>query len=278
MQLHEHAPLTPRQRLRRRVRLIVTGFAVCALMIGALGVQQVRLERELDRVQQAAQAEVDASEREVAGLERQIEERAPIDVEKVAAKAASSVFAIQAGSRGGSGFAVLRTPDDSTLVATNYHVVAEALERLDGRVTLVSRAGRVPGRVWAQDPKTDLALVKISSDRWPRLSDAWTRDRRPRVGDEVVAYGAPLGIRDVATSGVIARLGGDAILSDVSVNPGNSGGPLLSRNGDVVGIVSANLAAPGGSGLAVAVSYPYVCALARDTSSGVQGCDDVPRP
>jgi len=152
----------------------------------------------------------------------------------------------------GSGFIV--SPDG--LVLTNAHVVADADEVT---VTLTDQR-EFRAKVLGSDATTDVAVLKIDAEDLPavRLGDP----AKLRVGDWVVAIGAPYGLDNTVTSGIVSAksraLPGDAVVpfiqTDAAVNPGNSGGPLFNLDGEVVGINSQIFSRTGGfQGLAFAI-------------------------
>lgn len=145
----------------------------------------------------------------------------------------------------GSGFII----SGDGLILTNAHVVRDAKE-----VTVkLSDRREFSAKVLGSDPSTDIAVLRIKATGLPvvRLGDA----RQLEVGDPVLAIGAPYGLEQTATQGIVSAKGrslpGDNMVvpfiqTDAAVNPGNSGGPLFDGSGAVVGINSQIYSQSGG--------------------------------
>jgi len=154
--------------------------------------------------------------------------------------------------RMGAGSGVIIRPDGAIL--TNNHVVSNA-----SRLRVRLHDGRTfAARVLGTDPATDLAVVKIEASGLPtaRLGDS----DAARVGEWVLAIGAPFGLEATVTHGVLSAKGRgglgvnlieDYLQTDASINPGNSGGALVNLRGEVLGINTMVVGRGQGIGFAV---------------------------
>ncbi|MCI0401880.1 MAG: trypsin-like peptidase domain-containing protein [Gammaproteobacteria bacterium] len=159
-------------------------------------------------------------------------------------------------SNTGAGSGVIITPDG--FVLTNHHVVAEA-DKVEVRLT----DGRnYQAKIIGTDPPTDLALIRAEAADLPiaELGDS----AKLRVGQLAIAIGNPLGFQSTVSTGVISALGRalrsqsgrlieNVIQTDIALNPGNSGGPLVDSHSRVVGINTAMIAMAQGISFAVPI-------------------------
>jgi len=145
----------------------------------------------------------------------------------------------------GSGFVI----SEDGYIVTNNHVIAEAdqieIEFFSGEV--------LPAKLVGTDPKVDIALLKVESDK-PLPFVSFGDSDIMRVGDWVMAMGNPLGQGFSVSAGIISarnrELSGtydDYLQTDAAINRGNSGGPLFNMDGEVVGVNTAILSPNGGS-------------------------------
>ena len=134
-------------------------------------------------------------------------------------------------------------------IITNNHVVEQSE---DIRVTLFDKRS-FRGKIVGADPKTDIAVVKISADNLPTVP--WGDSDKLPVGEFVLAIGNPFGLSHTVTMGIISAVGRanvgiadyeDFIQTDAAINPGNSGGPLVDVKGELIGINTAIFSRSGG--------------------------------
>jgi serine protease Do len=162
-------------------------------------------------------------------------------------------------------------------IVTNFHVVRGA----DAIVVRLADQGEHRARLVGSDAKTDLALLKIDGRGLPAMP--FGDSDRLEVGEPVMAIGNPFGLEQTVTTGIVSAkerfIGSgpydDFIQTDASVNPGNSGGPLVDSRGALVGINTAIFSQTGGSvgiGFAIPVNVAKdVLRQLRETGKVIRG-------
>ena len=189
-------------------------------------------------------------------------------VEAVAARVLPSVVQLQVeGIRGaGEGSGIVLSADG--LLLTNNHVVEAGAN--GGRVVALFQDGTsAPAQIVGRDPSSDLAVLRAQGVSGLTPVTLGNSDSL-RVGQQVVAFGAPLGLGGTVTTGIISALNRavsvgeesgaseatvlSAVQTDAAINPGNSGGPLVDMQGALIGINSA-IATTGGQGGSIGVGF-----------------------
>ncbi len=163
---------------------------------------------------------------------------------------------------GGSGFIV----DPNGYIITNHHVVDGAEEIL---VQLADRR-EYEATLVGSDAQSDIALLKIDGDRFPALEMGSSEDLK--LGEWVIAIGSPFGFEQSVTAGIVSAKGRSNnsqqyvpfIQTDVPINRGNSGGPLLNMKGEVVGVNSWILSSNGGF---IGLSFSIPIEVASNSAS-----------
>ncbi len=172
----------------------------------------------------------------------------------------------------GSGFII----SGDGFILTNAHVVAEA----DEVIVRLADAREFKGKIVGVDTRTDVALLKVTATGLPTVTLG--NSENLKVGEWVAAIGSPFGFANTITAGIVSAKGRSLpdesfvpfIQTDVAVNPGNSGGPLLNLRGEVVGINSAIYSRTGGY---MGVSFAIPIEVALDVGKQLQQTGKVTR-
>jgi putative serine protease PepD len=187
--------------------------------------------------------------------------RTTCDAASIANQVLPSIVTIrlQGTSANGVGTGEILTSDG--YIVTNNHVISSAAN--SGTITVLYSSGEsTPATLVGRDPASDLAVLKVSSDRaLPTIQLG--NSSNVAVGEPVVALGAPLGLSNTVTAGIVSGLDRNvqapsdngttttlvgSIQTDASINPGNSGGALVDCSGALVGVNTAIATVPNASG------------------------------
>lgn len=211
--------------------------------------------------------------------------RGSCDAAAVADRVLPAIVTVQVRGDGGAGNGSGQIIDGDGHVLTNNHVIAPGSAQV-ALVVRLSDGEELPATLVGRDPKTDLAVLKVTDER--SLPVIRTGDSGSlSVGQPVVALGAPLGLSSTVTAGIVSALGrtvpvpsddatnavlAGAIQTDASINPGNSGGALVDCDGRLVGVNTAIATVPaagGGSssgsvGIGFAVPVAQALPIARE--------------
>jgi putative serine protease PepD len=246
-------PEEPRPPRRRAAAVLVLGAAV--LVLAVIGVQAWQLERlgsRLDTTQEAFAQAVAARDQRTAGLEDQLARS--FNPETVSSAVLPSVFRVRAGNVTGSAFAVGTPTKDGTNLLTNYHVVDGVWDDGGRQVTLERGTEKLTARIIAVDADTDVAHLRITQ----QIAGLELTSTTVKPGQPVLVAGAPLGLEDTITTGVVSAIRNDkgeppVVQFSAPINPGNSGGPVVNAAREVVGIATAKARNAEGIGLAVPI-------------------------
>jgi len=230
------------------IALAVVLVIVVASLFWLTGRRIDGLRAELRKMQAAAEktdTTLQNLQRNVGAVTRKVgtlEAEQPPDVAALVEQVKESVFTVQAGGIQGTGFVIRSGAPEGyqSGVLTNAHVVQSAIQNRGVAIYLTQGKKRLKARLWDVDMSRDLALLYVKEfyTPLPWLSEV----KHPlQVGDFVMALGSPYGLEGSTTTGVVSKIAKEFIQTDAAVNPGNSGGPLLNRYGEVVGIVSFTL-------------------------------------
>jgi serine protease Do len=176
------------------------------------------------------------------------------------------------GAALGSGFFI----SADGYAVTNNHVVQGADE-----VTVKTKDGQeLKAKVIGTDPKTDLALIKVTSDK--PFQFVRFAEKEARVGDWVMAVGNPFGLSSTVTTGIVSARGRDIgsgpyddfLQIDASINKGNSGGPSFNLSGEVIGVNSAIFSPSGGS---VGIGFAIPASITQDVIENLKNNGRVTR-
>ncbi|XBP91081.1 trypsin-like peptidase domain-containing protein [Micromonospora sp. CCTCC AA 2012012] len=248
----------------RRGWVPVTALALAAVLALVAGGQAWQLHRLGDRLtatdrrladaQGADHTRFDGVEKRTAALEKQA--GAAFNPEAVASAVLPSVFRVRAGQFTGTAFAIGKpVAGGGATMLTNFHVV-ESVWDAGGRQVFLERTDqRFPATIVKVDKAKDIAQLRTTSTFTPLVAAV----APVKSGQQIVVVGAPLGLQDSVTTGVVSAFrkdeggSGPVIQFDAPINPGNSGGPVINGSKEVVGIATAKARDAEGIGLAIPI-------------------------
>ena len=247
----------------RRSRLGTVAFILAALLFvvaAGEGYFIYRLDGQVSDANSAAAKSREDNNARFEGLENRAKELekkagASLDAPAVSAGVLPSVFRVSTPEALGTAFALGKAPaGGGTDMITNFHVVEDYYKGGGRDVSIERRDQRFKAKIVKVDQGKDLALLH-SDETFPRLEAA---PSPPTVGQSVLVVGAPLGLEDSVTVGVVSAFrstqNGQRLQFDAPINPGNSGGPVVNAQKQVVGIATAKAADAEGIGLAIPIS------------------------
>ena len=250
---------------QRDPRPLLAGAAVILLVLSLVGgILMLRADQrsdakairaELSAVRQQLEAETAAANglsRRLGDLETRFNSQP--DPAAVAKAAGASVFTVEAGDSVGSSFVISSSGDTASLV-TNYHVIEEEWEAGRRGVKLRQEGKDIDGNIDRVNKANDLAVLTVKSSL-PALAKA---TNEPAVGDSVLVIGAPLGLGGSVSNGIVSAFRDGFIQFSAPIAPGNSGGPLVNLQGQVIGVARSKLVATGAEGLSFAIPISIVC-------------------
>ncbi|WP_433296582.1 S1C family serine protease [Actinoplanes sp. CA-030573] len=238
------------ERSRGRVKPVLAGLV--AVLVGVAAWQAYRIESmntdnaAMHSVLAAEKDRTDRLEKQLAGV---------FDPEAVSSRVLPSVFRVRAGEFTGTAWSVGRkAAGNQSNLLTNYHVVAEVWTGGGRSVTLERGSTKINATIVKVSKGKDLALLRANQ----AIAGLPTATAQVKPGQQVVVVGAPLGLDDTVTTGVISAYrpddpDGPTIQFDAPINPGNSGGPVVNANNQVVGLATAKAKDAEGIGLAIPV-------------------------
>ena len=239
--------MTPAERPRRRGLTLALG-AVVLIAAGVAGAIIGNSTNSSSSATTTAAGEASAS---------------TCNVTSIADQELPSVVTIFAGSGTSSGVGSGEVIRSDGYILTNNHVILPAVAA-GGLQVVFSDGSTATATITGRDPLTDLAVIRVS-DKSDLRTISIGSSSNLRIGQGVVALGAPLGLSSTVTSGIVSALGRtvhvpgeasqsalliDAVQTDAAINPGNSGGALVDCSGDLIGVPTAGATVPSPSGQA----------------------------
>ncbi|MFI6759665.1 trypsin-like peptidase domain-containing protein [Micromonospora sp. NPDC050417] len=242
----------------------ITALLLVLALAGVVGFQAYQIDRLDGRLGDADRRLAEAQRADAGRLEgvegrtKELENRAgqAFNPEAISSTVLPSVFRVRAGQFTGTAFAVGKpATNGGTNLFTNFHVVEELWNGGGRQVFLERTDQRFPATIVKVDKANDVA--QLSTDG--TFTGLVAAPEAVKSGQQIVVVGAPLGLEDSVTTGVVSAFRdnedgpGKVIQFDAPINPGNSGGPVINSAKQVVGIATAKARDAEGIGLAVPI-------------------------
>ena len=245
--------------LRSRSRGIALAL-VLAVLAAALAVWSLQRTDSALRRGETMAMELEASRQQAAALAARVAEleaaaAAAPDPVATAERVKESVFTIISSTGRGSAW-VAGVAEGRSLLVTNNHVVGQEA-RPGSVVTVVREELRVEGEVLRIDEGRDLAVVAVDEVLRP-LDMA---GEAPRVGEPVLVVGSPLGLEQSVVTGIVSAFRDAHIQISAPLNPGNSGGPVVDADGEVIGVAVLKVGDEVTQAIGLAIPVSEVCTL-----------------
>jgi len=242
------APVAPKGRSRGWLFLMVPVL----LLIGVSGWQAWRIDT-MERQLTTTSAQLTAMHSQGVAMEKQL--AGVFDPQAVSSKVLPSVFRVRAGNFTGTAFSIGdKAASGQANLLTNFHVVQSVFDAGTKKVFLERGKTTIDATIVKVDRDKDLALLRANK----KITGLTAATATVKPGQQVVVAGAPLGLDDTVTSGVVSAYrpddpDGPVIQFDAAINPGNSGGPVVNGADEVVGLATAKARDAEGIGLAVPI-------------------------
>jgi S1-C subfamily serine protease len=242
----------------------IAAFVLVIVLVLVAAFQQYRINQLSNRIratnEKLAEAQAGDGTR-FEGLESRAEQLEALagkvfDPAEIAAAVLPSVFRVRAGEFTGTAFAIGKPASGGgTNLFTNYHVVESLWDGGKREVFLERTDKRFPATIVDVDKENDLALLTTTA----RFTGLAAASGQVKSGQQIIVVGAPLGLEDSVTTGVVSAIrdlgdgSGRVIQFDAPINPGNSGGPVINGAKKVVGIATFKARDAEGIGMAVPI-------------------------
>jgi putative serine protease PepD len=251
------AEATPAARTGRgRGRLVTLGIVLVLVVVA--GWQTYRLEgvgRDNDKLTAVVAAEQGKSAQltdRTSRLEKQL--AGVFDPAAISSAVLPSVFRVRAGDFTGTAFSIgAKAAAGQANLLTNFHVVASVWNAGNKKVYLERGNDQLTATIVKVNKTKDLALLRATK----KITGLTAGTATVQPGQQIVVVGAPLGLEDTVTTGVVSayrqEADGPTIQFDAPINPGNSGGPVVSSTDEVLGLATAKAKDAEGIGLAIPI-------------------------